>query len=153
MNRHFASRRTAYVLGFAGLTPFLALSLGCWLVHPDWLPRLVAAQLSYGVAILSFLGGVHWGAVMLCAELSSRRTRLALLWGVTPSLVGFFAGQLLFGLGFVIMTAAFVMVYLVDKRLYAWYAMPDWLLGLRFKLSCIVVASLLLTLLAVNFRS
>ena len=153
MNKHFAARRTAHLLGFAGLIPFITLSIGCTLVHPDWLPILVAGQLSYAVAILSFLGGVHWGAAVLCTELSSQRTRLALLWGVTPSLIAVFSAQLLLGLGFAFMTAAFVAAYLIDKRLYAWYAMPDWFLSLRLRLTSVVVASLLLTFVAVNLRS
>ena len=153
MNKHFAARRVAHLLGYGGLIPFIALSIGCALVHPDMLPVLVGGQLSYAVAILSFLGGVHWGATVLCAELSSQRTKLALLWGVTPSLVAVFSAQLLLGIGFAFMTAAFVAAYLVDKRLYAWYAMPDWFLTLRFRLTCVVVASLLLTFVAVNLRS
>ena len=153
MNRHFVTRKTAHLLGFAGLIPFVALSLGCWLVHPAWLPALVSAQLAYGVAILSFLGGLHWGAAILCTELSSQRTRLALAWGVTPSLIGVGAAQLLIGVGFALMTAAFAILYLVDKRLYAWYQMPEWLLALRFKLTCVVVVALSLTFVAVNFRS
>ena len=153
MNRHFVCRKTAHFLGFAGLIPFIALSLGCLLVQRDWLPVLVSGQLSYGVAILSFLGGVHWGAALLCSEVSSTRTRLALLWGVTPSLIGVAAAQLLIGLGFAVMTAGFVTVYLIDKRLYAWYQMPDWMLVLRFRLTCVVVAALALTFVAVNLRS
>lgn len=153
MNKNFAARRMAHLLGFAGLIPFITLSIGCTLVHPDWLPVLVAGQLSYAVAILSFLGGVHWGAAVLCTELSSQRTKLALLWGVTPSLIAVLSAQLLLGLGFACMTAAFVVAYLIDKRMYVWYAMPAWFLGLRFKLTCAVVASLLLTFVAVNLRS
>lgn len=153
MNKHFGSRRLACFLGFAGLIPFVALSLCSWLVHPDWLVMLVSAQMSYGVAILSFLGGVHWGAVLLCGELSIERTKIALLWGVTPSLIGVGAAQLLIGLGFAVTTAAFVIAYQVDRRLYPWYRLPEWLLPLRFKLTCVVVASLVLTLVAVNIRT
>ena len=153
MNRHFASRQAANVLGSAGLIPFVGLSLGCWLVQRDWLPILVTGQLSYGVAILSFLGGVHWGAALLCSEISSTRARVALLWGVTPSLIGVAAAQLPVGVGFAVMTTAFILAYLVDKRLYAWYRLPDWLLTLRFLLTCVVVAALALTFVAVNLRN
>jgi hypothetical protein len=153
MNRHFAARKTAHVLGFAGLIPFVCLSLGCWLVHPDWLPVLVSGQMAYGVAILAFLGGLHWGAALLSNDLSAERTKVALLWGVTPSLIGVGAAQLLIGIGFALITAAFVMVYLIDRRLYAWYRMPEWMLALRFKLTCVVVAALVLTFVAVNLRS
>ena len=153
MNRHFATRKAAHALGYAGLIPFVGLSLGCWLLQRDWLPILISGQLSYGVAILAFLGGVHWGAALLCSEISSMRTRLALLWGVTPSLVGVAAAQLPTGLSLAVMSAAFILVYMFDKRLYAWYRMPDWLLLLRFRLTCVVTTALALTFVAVNFRS
>ena len=153
MNRHFATRKAAHALGYAGLVPFVGLSLGCWLVQRDWLPLLLSAQLSYGVAILSFLGGVHWGAALLCSELSSTRTRLALLWGVTPSLVGVAAAQLPTSVSLAVMSAAFILVYMFDKRLYAWYRMPDWMLLLRLRLTCVVAAALALTFVALNLRS
>ena len=153
MNRHFATRKAAHALGYAGLIPFVSLSLGCWLVQRDWLPLLISGQLFYGVAILAFLGGVHWGAALLCSEISSIRTRLALLWGVTPSLVGVVAAQLPTGLSLAVLSAAFILVYMVDKRLYAWYRMPEWLLSLRLRLTCVVAAALALTFVAVNFRS
>ena len=161
MNKHFAARQTAHVLGFAGLIPFVLLSVGCWLVHPDWLGYLVSAQMTYAVAILSFLGAVHWGAALLSSHLTSERTKLALLWGVSPSLIAVGASpllsqvfsQLLTGIGFAVVTATFVLVYLIDKRMFAWYPLPDWLLPLRFKLTCVVVASLASTFLAVNLRA
>ncbi len=153
MNKHFAARRTAHLLGFGGLIPFVLLSSGCWLVQRDWLGMLVSAQMAYGVAILSFLGAVHWGAALLSATLSTQRTKLALLWGVLPSLIAVGAAQLLIGIGFAIITATFVAVYLIDKRLYPWYPLPAWLIGLRFKLTCVVVASLASTFLAVNLRT
>lgn len=153
MNRHFATRRTAHVLGFAGLIPFLALSLGCWLVQANLASFAVAAELSYAVAILSFLGGIHWGAALLCADLPIDRGRIALLWGITPSLLGVGAVQLPPVLAFAVLIAAFLMVYLVDKRVYPWYRMPDWLPALRFKLTCVVASALALTLAAIHFRS
>ena len=154
MNPHLSlSGALARWLGFAGLIPFVLLSLGCWAAHPDWLPILVSGQMSYGVAILAFLGGVHWGAAVLAPDLSAQRTRIALWWGITPSLIGVAAAQLLIGLGFALLAAAFVMAYLVDRRLYRWYVMPAWFISLRLRLTCVVVTALTLTFVAVNFRS
>jgi hypothetical protein len=52
-------------LGLAGLAPFLALSLAVALRHDD-LGGIDAgaALLFYGAAILSFLGGAHWGLAL-----------------------------------------------------------------------------------------
>ncbi|MFD1704524.1 DUF3429 domain-containing protein [Methylopila henanensis] len=52
-------------LGLAGLAPFLGLSLALALGHA--LPLGIDAAdalLGYGAAILSFLGGAHWGLAL-----------------------------------------------------------------------------------------
>ncbi|MBV8633154.1 MAG: DUF3429 domain-containing protein, partial [Burkholderiaceae bacterium] len=43
--------------------------------------------------------------------------------------------------------------YHVDKRLYHWYKLPDWLIRLRLVLTCVVVAALVLTLFGANLRA
>ena len=153
MNTHFFNKRLAHTLGFAGLIPFIFLSLACWIVHPDWLGTLIKGQLAYGIAILSFLGGIHWGASMTCQQLTIGQTKRALIWGVTPSLISLLAAQLILGLGFAILVAGFIAAYQVDKRLYLWYHIPEWFIGLRLKLTGVVVASLMLTFVAANIRA
>ena len=153
MNTNFFNKRLAHILGFAGLIPFIFLSLACWIVHPDWLGTFIKGQLAYGVAILSFLGGLHWGAAMTCQQLSIAQTKRALIWGVTPSLIALLAVQLILGLGFAVLMIGFIAAYQVDKRLYLWYRIPEWFIGLRLKLTSIVVASLLLTFAAANLRA
>jgi hypothetical protein len=151
MNSHFMNKRIAHQLGFAGLIPFSVLALACWMVHPDWLGDFIKGQLAYGILILSFLGGIHWGAIMMAGDLSADRSKRALLWSVTPPLIAWFA-TMFGGFGFAVLMAGFVGAYQVDKRLYAWYKMPDWLIRLRFNLTCVVVAALALTVIAANVR-
>ena len=153
MNTHFFNKRLAHSLGFAGLVPFVLLSVGCWIVHPDWLGILIRGQLAYGISILSFLGGIHWGAALTSTQLTMNQTRRALIWGVTPSLIALLAAKALLGLGFAVLTIGFVTAYLIDKRLYRWYGVPDWFIRLRFQLTCVVVAALTLTFIAFNVRS
>lgn len=151
MNTHFLNKRLAHLLGFAGLIPFVMLSLACWLVHPDWLGDFIKGQLAYGIAILAFLGGIHWGAVMLSNKLSVEQTKRALVWSVMPALIAWFA-TMAGGFGFAVLMGGFVGAYVVDKRLFAWYDMPKWLIGLRFNLTCVVVTALALTVIAANVR-
>lgn len=151
MNTHFLSKRLAHQLGFAGLIPFVALCLASWLVHPDWLDVFIKSQLAYSILILSFLGGVHWGATMVAGTLSVQQTKRALLWSVMPSLIAWLA-TMIGGFGFALLIAAFAGAYQVDKRLYAWYGLPQWFIGLRFYLTCVVVAALILTVVAANVR-
>ncbi|MES2832487.1 MAG: DUF3429 domain-containing protein [Pseudomonadota bacterium] len=153
MNSHPASRRAAYRLGFAGLIPFISLTLACWIAPVPLLGKLLSWQMSYGVAILAFLGGLHWGAALLCRALPIERSQIALWWGVTPSLLGVGAAWLPIGPGLALLCAAFFLLYLVDKYLYRWYGLPEWLPGLRLKLTCVVVPTLALTFAALRMRS
>ncbi len=152
MNRHFLSRRLTHQLGFTGIVPFIILSLSCWVAHPGWLEGLVYAQIAYGIAILSFLGGLHWGVALTSPELSTDQIRKALIWGVVPSLIAW-CSRFHFGFGFLVLMLGFIAAYQVDKRLYAWYDIPEWFLVLRLRLTWLVVGSLALTLLAVNLRT
>jgi hypothetical protein len=151
MNTHFVNKRLAHLLGIAGLIPFVVLSLACWVVQPEWLGAFIKGQLAYGIAILAFLGGIHWGAVMVSADLTIEQTKLALMWSVTPALIAWIA-TMAGGFGFAVLMAGFIGAYQVDKRLFPWYRLPDWFLVLRFKLTCVVVATLALTVIAANVR-
>jgi len=151
MNHHFLSKRLAQQLGAIGLVPFVFLSLACWIAHPDWLEGFVYAQSAYGVAILSFLGGIHWGVALTSPELSALQIKRALIWGVVPSMIAC-CSKLHFGLGFFVLMFGFIVAYQIDKKLYVTYQMPQWFLVLRLRLTIVVVAALAVTLLAVNVR-
>src|SRR5437016_3839617 len=153
MNTHFLNKRLARILGIAGLLPFVVLSLACWLVHPDWLGVCIRAQIGYGIAILSFLGGIHWGAALASEHFTVEQTKKALIWGVMPAALAWFARSLEMGFGFAVLMLGFVAAYQVDKRLYQWYRMPDWFLMLRFQLTCVVVVALAMTFIAANVRA
>jgi hypothetical protein len=151
MNHHFLSKRLAHQLGVIGLVPFVFLSLACWIAHPDWLEGFVYAQSAYGIAILSFLGGIHWGVALTSPELSAVQIKRALIWGVVPSMIAC-CSKLHFGLGFFVLMFGFIVAYQIDKKLYVTYQMPQWFLVLRLRLTIVVVAALAMTLLAVNVR-
>jgi hypothetical protein len=153
VNAHFVARRVARLLGYAGLIPFAILALLAWLVPSDLISSIITAQLFYAVAILAFLGGLHWGATLLCPELTLKRTRTALWWGITPSLIGVGTALLPNNSSLVGMMCGFAIVYIADRRLYAWYQMPDWLFALRLKLTMVVLLALAITFLATYFRS
>jgi hypothetical protein len=56
------------------------------------------------------------------------------------------------GFGFAVLMAGFIGAYQVDKRLFAWYGMPAWLIELRFRLTSVIVPMLVLTVIAANVR-
>ncbi len=126
-------------LGLAGLIPFF----GCAIIilWPDsGAPgaRILGAMLVYGVAILSFLGGVAWGAAMARGEEA---------WGVyllavAPSLVAW--GTLLFVFPLhqaFVMALAFALLWLVDRYHTAVGRYPESFLKLRSLLTIGVVVS------------
>jgi hypothetical protein len=144
-------KQLATRLGFAGLIPFVFLSVACWVVHPGWLGYFIKAQLFYGIAILSFLGGLHWGVALMLKDRPAGEIKRALLWGVMPSIFAW-CSMIDVGIGFLVQMIGFVAAYQVDKRLYAHYELPDWFLVLRLQLTRIVVVSQALTFLAANLR-
>ncbi len=139
-------------LGFAGLLPFILLTLACWVVHPDWLGFFIKAQLYYGIVILSFLGGLHWGVTIMAGGSDQEETRKALIWGVIPTLIAWCSMiNMLFG--FVVQVAGFIAAYQIDKRLYQSYGVPEWFINLRLQLTRVVVGAQVLTFIAANVRS
>jgi hypothetical protein len=151
MKKHFLSKRLAHQLGYIGLIPFIAFTLACWTVHPDWLGDFMKGQMAYGIAILSFLGGIHWGASLVSGDLSAQQTRRALCWSAFPTVIAWSA-TMAGGFGFAVLMAGFVVAYQVDKRLFVWYRLPDWVIRLRLVLTWVVVAALALSVIAANVR-
>ena len=151
MNPHFQNKRLAHALGYAGLLPFFLLMLGVWFADSSWLNDFVRGQLAYGIVILSFLGGIHWGTAMTNASLSLLDTKKALVWGVTPSLIAWSA-TLFGGLGFAVLMAGFAAAFVVDKRMFVRYGMPEWLIPLRGRLTVAVVVMLMATVVGANLR-
>lgn len=151
MHAHFLNKRLISLLAIGGMLPFLLLMLACWVVDPEWLGVFIRAQLAWGIAILSFLGGIHWGAALGRGELSVEQTRRALTWGILPSLIAW-SSTLAGGFGFALLMAGFVIAYQADKRHFSWYGVPDWFLVLRRRLTAAVVFTLALTVIAANVR-
>jgi hypothetical protein len=153
MNSHFFNKHMARILGVIGLAPFVFLALATWIFPPDWQASMIRGQIGYGIAILSFLGGIHWGGALGAESLSVVQTKKALAWGVMPSFIAFSSLLVEPGLAFLVLGIGFLVSYQIDKRLYLWYKMPEWFLRLRFALTCVILLSQLLTLIAVNVRT
>jgi hypothetical protein len=146
------NQKLAIRLGFGGLVPFILLTVACWVVHPDWLGFFIRAQLYYGIVILSFLGGLHWGVTIMAGGKDHEEAKKALIWGVIPTLIAWCSMiNMLFG--FVVQVAGFIAAYQIDKRLYQSYGIPDWFIKLRLQLTRVVVGAQIFTFIAANVRS
>ncbi|KAK3235150.1 hypothetical protein CYMTET_54634 [Cymbomonas tetramitiformis] len=129
-------------LGFAGAIPFIGLTAPFAAVLP--LPEIMAGnealwQTTYGAVILSFLGGVHWGACLS----GSSPTRL--LWSVTPSLLAWPACMLPASSATASLALSFLMAHAVDMTYARRGLLPPWYAALRWPLTTLATCSLLTT--------
>ncbi len=132
----------ARMLGLAGLLPFIAGAAAVWLVgEQDRLPT--TALLAYAALIASFLGGIHWGLAMRDAPADATQ----LLWGVSPSLLGWLAVLLPPRWGLLLAPATLIACYAVDRRIYRRLGLGSWL-GLRAGLTVVASVCCLLGALA-----
>lgn len=108
----------------AGLILFVGLAAALWLVPPGLRPLAGAALLGYGATICSFLGAIHWG---LSIRDPTAPFVPSLLWGVTPSLLGWIA--LLLGAvpGLLLIAATLCACFAVDRVLYPRHRVQAWL--------------------------
>ncbi|MBV0932914.1 DUF3429 domain-containing protein [Marinobacterium weihaiense] len=99
--------RTAHWLGYAGLIPFIGLTLGMSL-HP----LTTVAFTTYSAVILSFLGGIHWGVALSRPEWSTP-SRLCLC--MLPSLLGWLALLLPMPATLIVLIGSYLSWWLWDR--------------------------------------
>jgi len=123
-------------LSYAGLIPFILLSLLLWLVDDQLHPFVSIALTAYGASVTSFLGGIHWGVVF---KANMEHNRLHLLWGVTLPLISWVAVVMPAFAGLPLLGLLLIVAYGVDRNYYPSAGLKQWL-TLRFRLT--VVSSL-----------
>ncbi len=134
------SRTIAWALSLAGLIPFAGLTMFLF-VAPDVVQRGFAALAlaTYSAVILSFLGGVRWGAA-----LSQDEPALVFALSMVPPLLGWFALALPLPFPFAVQALGFALHGVWDWQAGRSDALPDWFINLRVTLSALVVACLIL---------
>ena len=142
------SRAWARWLGYAGLAPFLLLALSSNFAGEELASWSVHALLVYGALILSFVGALYWarGIGGAIAQADARLLPLSVL----PALTGWIALLLPAASGSLLMVAAFLLLYLLDRR--EWGDWP-WFLSLRAHLTAGAVISLLVMWAVLVFPS
>ncbi|KQM57956.1 hypothetical protein ASE65_11575 [Sphingomonas sp. Leaf16] len=135
----------ALLLGYAGLLPPI-IGIALRLIDPARGGMMLALSLLYAALILSFLGGMWWGAA--AARVTGAALTLWLAIAVVPSLVALAAGAVLFTS--VVSSAAIVAAgllgsLLVDMALVRAGHVPPWWMRLRLPLSIGLAALTLLT--------
>ena len=142
----------ALVLGVAGLIPFVTGGVLVWLPQlQNIAPTIPPLVFFYAALIVSFLGGVRWGAAMQNASTGAALTR-ELCASVIPTLITLVCYILSLPAALALLLILIISQGLVDvlavrqKKLVEWYA------PLRLLLSAVASASLasLLTYLVIQ---
>lgn len=122
--------KLAWMLGYAGLIPFFILTLA--VVFDFHLPFLSGARVdwwlvAYAAVIVSFLGAIYWGIVLVSPRLTDEESRVYLSYGVLPSILAWLTFLLpirgaLVAMGLLILLAYTVDAFLLFPRLGSDYA-------------------------------
>ena len=143
--KNMASDQTIVRLGYAGMIPFVFLTGLMWLVDSELLPFASIALASYAAAIVSFLGGVHWGIGFMKGP---GAPRYHFIWGVAPSLVAWLALMMPAFAALPLLGLVLVACYVFDSKTYPTAGLASWL-PMRLRLTVVATLSCLLGAVAV----
>ena len=132
---------TVRLLSYGGLIPFVAGAVLAWAADGDIRAAAVRAVIVYAVAILSFIGAIHWGRVLSGQEGEGAGPGW-LAWGVAPSLLGWFAALLPPVWTLVVLVLSFALAWAADRRAVAEGRYPAWFGTMRTVLTAVVCATL-----------
>lgn len=138
--------KEAAALGVSGAIPFVALAVVAALADGDTAVAAKEALRGYGIAILAFLGGIHWGLAMAAAKgtASGRPDTRQLVLSVVPSLYAWACLALPLGAGLIVLAAGFPLFLLAEAPRARAGEMPAWYLNLRGPLTATATVSLVL---------
>lgn len=130
----------ALLLGIAGLIPFVGGVLALWVGGSALAVHALPLMITYGVAILAFMGGAQWGGF---TAVGGRLAAIRLTFSVAPALLAWEALLVPALPALVLLIIGFLLVYGLDE----WWCrrgwFPDWYARLRRGLTAVVVLSLL----------
>jgi hypothetical protein len=140
-------KRTAWFLALAGFLPFAILSLALLATGKTGPMHglFIDAFRTWSAIILSFLGGIRWGAALAARPID----RLAIGFSVFPAIVGWFALFLPAPYGIPVLLVAFCAQGAWDSISIHAGKGPAWFASIRITLTLMVAAAHLVALLAV----
>jgi hypothetical protein len=137
------TRKQVKLLAYAGLLPFMGLSVLLWLVDPDLHPFVALALAGYGASIVSFLGGIHWGIGFRNASRMHNAPLFNFGWGVVPSLLAWIAITMPAYAGLPLLALILGLCYAVDRKTYPEAGLEEWL-PMRLHLTVVAAISCLM---------
>jgi hypothetical protein len=137
--------------GLAGLLPFIAGSLGGWVLPEAAAAWASGALVGYGAVILTFVGAIHWGLALGLVhardtDAGAPSILFGYAWSVVPALLGWAALLLPRSGGLLLLIVGFGLQLFIDARLAAVHRLPAWYLGLRLLLTTVVITCLVVAL-------
>ena len=137
------TRKQVKLLAYAGLLPFMGLSVLLWLVDPDLHPFVALALAGSGASIVSFLGGIHWGIGFRNATRMHNAPLFNFGWGVVPSLLAWIAITMPAYAGLPLLALILGLCYAVDRKTYPEAGLEEWL-PMRLHLTVVAAISCLM---------
>lgn len=135
---------SARLLGYSGVIPFATCAaLMAW-GSPDWNASALKAFMIYGAVILSFIGGIRWGAAISGGRVRSGQLALSVLPSLWAALFLWLPDE---RAGLAGLMVGFILLGLADWTRPA-LGMPAWMRPLRARLTIAVVACHLAILVA-----
>lgn len=146
--------RIGLILGYGGVIPFAATAM---LVATTWPSQTghdaLHAQIIYGAIVLSFLGGVRWGAVMVqYGDMAIRPPRAmapALIRSILPPIAGWLCVLVPPAGALASLSLVYLGQYLGDVSAAKEGTLTQWYGALRGPLTLLAVSSLLVSLMTV----
>jgi hypothetical protein len=131
----------AVVLGAAGLIPFLFLTGVLWSGNEPSSTFAREALFAYSIAILSFMGAVHWGLAMNATPVGQpwRKYLISVIPALAATATVFIEGG---GLQFVWLAVCFAALLVYDLYAVRRGDAPPWYPRLRWPLTLIVCSCL-----------
>ena len=121
-------------LGYLGLIPFVFGAVTA-LLSQELVPLAFQAFILYSLAILSFMGGVHWGLALITGTRQSTR----LLISVVPVVAAWICLIALPApLTLAVLGGGFIAQWFIDRPILAELPIPSWYLEMRPRLAYVV---------------
>lgn len=121
-------------LGYLGLIPFVVGAVTA-LLSQELVSLAFQAFILYSLAILSFMGGVHWGLALITGTRQSTR----LLISVVPVVAAWICLIALPApLTLAVLGGGFIAQWFIDRPILAELSIPSWYLEMRPRLAYVV---------------
>jgi hypothetical protein len=135
------------MLGYAGLIPFIVLSIASWLQIPHEID-VISMLVTYAALIFCFMGAVHWGIAISSNNDGSEYLSVS----VMPALMAWPALLAPKTYAIILLLFGFIALYVYDRCAQKEQQLPSWYLPMRKRLTIVVVICLSSTLLSLTLN-